>query len=162
MNQVPSRDQRRRIVVGVDGSPSALKALRWAIAQAQRTGASVDVVASWLDPVASAYSSFGFSPVFPDDEDWAGLTDKYLQAAVAEAVDGRRSRVQIVTRVVRGHPAQVLLDAAEGAQLLVVGSRGHGTLAGLLLGSVSQHCVQHAPCPVVVVPADPVVEPVPA
>jgi nucleotide-binding universal stress UspA family protein len=64
----------------------------------------------------------------------------------------------IVTRVVQGHPAQVLLDAARGADLLVVGSRGHGTLAGMLLGSVSQHCVQHSPCPVVVVPADHPVE----
>jgi nucleotide-binding universal stress UspA family protein len=54
--------------------------------------------------------------------------------------------------VVEGHPAQVPLRAAGGAQLLVVGSRGHGTFAGIMLGSVSQHCVQHAPCPVVVVP----------
>jgi nucleotide-binding universal stress UspA family protein len=51
-----------------------------------------------------------------------------------------------------GHQAQVLADAAVGGQLLVVGSRGHGTLPGMLLASVSQHCVQHAPCPVVVVP----------
>jgi nucleotide-binding universal stress UspA family protein len=56
--------------------------------------------------------------------------------------------------IVQGPPAQVLLDAAAGAQMLVVGSRGHGTLAGMLLGSVSQHCVQHAPCPVVVIPPD--------
>jgi nucleotide-binding universal stress UspA family protein len=55
--------------------------------------------------------------------------------------------------VAPGHPAKVLLDAANGAELLVVGSRGHGTFAGILLGSVSQHCVQHAPCPVVVVPS---------
>jgi len=62
---------------------------------------------------------------------------------------------QVLPRVVQGHPAQVLLEAARGAQMLVVGSRGHGTLAGMLLGSVSQHCVQHAPCPVLVVPAVP-------
>ncbi|MEV0561406.1 universal stress protein [Dactylosporangium sp. NPDC049742] len=55
--------------------------------------------------------------------------------------------------MVQGHPAKVLLDAANGAELLVVGSRGHGTFTGILLGSVSQHCVQHAPCPVVVVPS---------
>jgi hypothetical protein len=63
-----------------------------------------------------------------------------------------RAPVQILTRVLHGHPAHVLLDAASGAQLLVVGSRGHGAFAGMLLGSVSQHCVQHASCPVVVVP----------
>ncbi|MFI9100990.1 universal stress protein [Streptomyces fildesensis] len=60
--------------------------------------------------------------------------------------------VEVPARVVEGHPAEVLLAAAAGAQLLTVGTRGHGTFAGILLGSVSQHCVQHAPCPVVVVP----------
>jgi hypothetical protein len=65
--------------------------------------------------------------------------------------DGHQ-RVEVSTRVLRGHPAQVRLEAATGADLLVLGSRGHGTFAGMLLGSVSQHCVQHAPCPVLVVP----------
>jgi nucleotide-binding universal stress UspA family protein len=138
--------------VGVDGSPCSTKALRWAIVQAQLTGARVEAVAAWQDPVASGYYSYGFSPVVIDDEDWASVTGKYLQEAVAGTVDDLHPRVQVVTRVVQGHPAQVLLDAAAGAQLLVVGTRGHGTLAGLLLGSVSQHCVQHAPCPVVVIP----------
>jgi nucleotide-binding universal stress UspA family protein len=62
--------------------------------------------------------------------------------------------VAIRATVVRGHPAQVLLETATGAYILVVGSRGHGTFAGMLLGSVSQHCVQHAGCPVLVVPQD--------
>jgi nucleotide-binding universal stress UspA family protein len=60
--------------------------------------------------------------------------------------------VTVLPGVVQGHAAQVLPEAATGAQMLVVGSRGHGTFAGIMLGSVSQHCVQHAPCPVVVVP----------
>ena len=140
--------------MGVDGSPCSVKALRWAIVQAQLMGAGVEAVASWQDPVASGYYSYGFSPVFTDDQDWAALTGMCLQESVAGAVDDLHPDVQVVTRVVQGHPAQVLLDAAAGAQLLVVGSRGHGTLAGMLLGSVSQHCVQHAPCPVVVVPPD--------
>jgi len=140
--------------VGVDGSPCSVKALRWAIIQAQLMGAKVEAVASWQDPVASGYYSYGYSPVFIDDEDWAAITGKYLQEAVAGAVDDLHPDVQVVTRVMQGHPAQVLLDAAVGAQLLVVGTRGHGTLAGMLLGSVSRHCVQHAPCPVVVVPPD--------
>jgi len=144
----------RRVVVGVDGSPCSVKALRWAIVQAQRTGAGVEAVASWQDPVVSGYFSYGFAPVFTDDQDWAALTGKYLQESVAGAVDELHPDRQVVARVVQGHPAQVLLDAAVGAQLLVVGSRGHGTLAGMLLGSVSQHCVQHAPCPVVVIPPD--------
>ncbi len=144
-----------RIVVGVDGSPCSDKALRWAIMQAQLTGAGVEALASWQDPVASGYYSFGFSPVFTGDEDWAALTETYVQESLTRAVDALHPDARIVTRVVQGHPAQVLLEAAVGAELLVVGSRGHGTLAGILLGSVSQHCVQHAPCPVVVVPADP-------
>jgi nucleotide-binding universal stress UspA family protein len=144
----------RRIVVGVDGSPGSDRALRWAITQAQLTDASVEAVASWQDPVASGAYSFGFAPVLAEDEDWVTLTEKYLQESVARAVDELHSRVRIVTRVVQGHPAQALLNAATGAELLVVGSRGHGKLAGMLLGSVSQHCVQHAPCPVVVVPTD--------
>jgi nucleotide-binding universal stress UspA family protein len=60
--------------------------------------------------------------------------------------------VEVRTRVIHGRPASVLLETAIGADMLVLGSRGHGTFAGMLLGSVSQHCVQHAPCPVLVVP----------
>jgi nucleotide-binding universal stress UspA family protein len=60
--------------------------------------------------------------------------------------------VEVAIRVVEGHPVHVLMDAARKAQILVLGSRGHGTFTGILLGSVSQHCVQHAPCPVVVIP----------
>jgi nucleotide-binding universal stress UspA family protein len=142
-----------RIVVGVDGSPCSEKALRWAITQARATGAGIEAVATWQDPMSSDFS-FGITPVFYDNDDWAAITEKGLQESVARALDGQGSPVEIVTRVVQGHPAQVLLDAAVGARMLVVGSRGHGTLAGMLLGSVSQHCVQHAPCPVVVVPAD--------
>jgi len=140
--------------VGVDGSPCSEKALRWAIVQAQLIGARVEAVATWQDPVASGYYSFGFSPVVTADEDWASLTAKCLQESVSRAMDDLHPHVDVETQVVQGHPAQALLDEAAGAELLVVGSRGHGTLAGVLLGSVSQHCVQHAPCPVVVVPAD--------
>jgi nucleotide-binding universal stress UspA family protein len=75
-----------------------------------------------------------------------------LNDSLAEvSAEGGQSAV-VIPRVMRGHPTQTLLDAAADADLLVVGSRGHSTFAGLLLGSVSQHCVQHAPCPVVVVP----------
>jgi nucleotide-binding universal stress UspA family protein len=141
----------RRIVVGVDGSSCSEAALRWAIAQAQLVGVGVEAIAAWQDPVNAGYS-LGFMPALDGDVDWATLTEKVLRESVARVVDQGHPGSEIVTRVVQGHPAQVLLDAAASAQLLVVGSRGHGTLAGMLLGSVSQHCVQHAPCPVVVVP----------
>jgi nucleotide-binding universal stress UspA family protein len=145
-------DQRSpKIIVGVDGSDGSKTALRWAIAQAQVTGATVEAVAAWQDPVIYG-PSYGFVPMpYPDGGSVQAITEKVLADTVAE-IAGTDSQAQIHTRVMHGHPAQVLMDAAGGAQMLVVGSRGHGTFAGILLGSVSQHCVQHAPCPVTVIP----------
>jgi nucleotide-binding universal stress UspA family protein len=122
----------RRIVVGVDGSPSSLDALRWAVEQARTRDATVDAVACWQYPVAT-----GWTVPIAADEDLAAITRKVLDDSIAAATDP-------------GRPVG-LLEAARGAELLVVGSRGHGGFAGALLGSVGQHCVQHAPCPVVVV-----------
>lgn len=133
------------IVVGVDGSPSAKAALRWALAQAKLTGARVRAVAAWEFP-----ASYGWGPAFPY-VDLATVTGKALSESVAEALGFEQPRVEVLESVVPGHPAQVLIDASAHAGLLVVGSRGHGAFAGTLLGSVSQHCVQHAHCPVVVV-----------
>ncbi|WP_446210383.1 universal stress protein [Micromonospora sp. IBSANI012] len=148
MNQVAEHD--RRIVVGVDGSPGSRTALRWAMTQAELTDARVEAVSAWQDPAVYGFA-YGWSPAVFEDVSIAAVTEKVLAETVAdEAAKG--STVQILTRVLHGHPAQVLLDAAGGAQLLVVGSRGHGAFAGILLGSVGQHCVQHASCPVVVVP----------
>ena len=80
-----------------------------------------------------------------------------LEAAIAEVVEGGndgtvRPGVRITLQVIEGHAAKVLLDVVTDSDLLVVGSRGHGEFAGALLGSISQHVVSHAPCPVVVVP----------
>jgi nucleotide-binding universal stress UspA family protein len=121
------------------------------MAQALLTGATVEAVAAWQDPVMYGYS-YGWVPTqLPDGVSLQAITEKILAETVAD-VAGTDSQTQIRTHVVQGHPAQVLMDAAAGAQMLVVGSRGHGTFAGILLGSVSQHCVQHAPCPVTVIP----------
>ncbi|TDT97361.1 nucleotide-binding universal stress UspA family protein [Streptomyces sp. 846.5] len=134
----------RRIVVGVDGSPSSVQALLWAVRQADRTGAVVDAVICWLHPTV-----YGRAPMSVDRE--LGLAaGKVLAQVVAEAV-GDRPPVEIRESAVLGNAAEVLLERSRGAELLVVGSRGHGGFAGALLGSVSQHCVQHASCPVVVV-----------
>lgn len=138
------------IIVGVDGSECSKTALRWAIAQAALTGALVEAVAAWQDPVMSGYS-YGWVPMQFEGDSFQAITEKTLAETVAE-IAGTDGQTQIRTRVMQGHPAQVLMDAAAGAQMLVVGSRGHGTFAGILLGSVSQHCVQHAPCPVTVIP----------
>jgi nucleotide-binding universal stress UspA family protein len=136
-----------RIVVGVDGSPASLDALRWAVRQAELTGASVEAVTSWSYP-----TSYGF-PVIAN-VDWEQGARTVLDQAIAAAVD--ESGPPVRRRVVEGHPARALADVAAGADLLVVGSRGHGGFTGLLLGSVSEYVVTHAPCPVVVVrhPAD--------
>jgi len=131
-----------RIIVGVDGSPSSEQALRWAAEQARRTGQEVHAVVAWEYP-----PSYGGAPI--GDIDWAGDRREALQKAVANTLDGTDAQ-RVVQQVVHGHPARALLDAAEGADLLVVGCHGYGGFAGMLLGSVSQHVVAHAPCPVLV------------
>ncbi len=138
-----------RIVVGVDGSPSSMTALRWAVRQAELTGATVDAVLSWQYPVN--YGTYGWAPVSTEgDGDFGEIGEKTLTEAINKTVDpGCDVRVRPVVR--QGNSAQVLLDAARDADLLVVGSRGHGGFTGALLGSVSMHCVHHAHCPVVVV-----------
>jgi nucleotide-binding universal stress UspA family protein len=140
---------RPRIVVGVDGSPSARQALRWAVRQAELTGGTVDAVIAWQYP--AAIGGFGFAPsAMIDGADYAEISAKTLADDVASTVSPDSS-VSIRQLVVADNAARALLDAADGADLLVVGSRGHGGFAGALLGSVSQHCVHHAPCPVIVI-----------
>lgn len=133
------------ILVGVDGSSSSAAALRWAAGQARRTGARVQAVAAWEYP--TYYAMAGAFPY----EDLAVSTGKMLDEAVHAVVGDTAPDVEILAGVVPGNPAQVLIDASAHAALLVVGSRGHGAFAGTLLGSVSQRCVHHAHCPVVVV-----------
>lgn len=138
-----------RIVVGVDGSPSSLEALAWAGAQAALTGAALEAVASWEYPVGHGLAPTGFewAPVV-DTGEVEQHTREALEAWVVQVL-GPDAAVRRL--VLEGHPAPVLLERAAGADLLVVGSRGHGGFAGMVLGSVSQHVVAHAGCPVVVV-----------
>jgi nucleotide-binding universal stress UspA family protein len=139
----------QRIVVGVDGSPSARAALKWAVRQAALTGSTLEAVIAWHYP--SMYGGFGMAPVSAVDVvNFDEIAAKTLTEEIAEAVDPANS-VQVTAKVAEGNPAQVLLDAAEGADLLVVGSRGRGGFTGALLGSVSQHCANHASCPVVII-----------
>jgi nucleotide-binding universal stress UspA family protein len=138
-----------RIVVGVDGSASSKAALRWAVAQAERTDATVQVVVAWHYP--AMIGGYGFAPVsVMEAANFDEIASKTAAETIAEVVDPV-SPVRVETWVREGNPAEVLIEAAEGADLLVVGSRGHGGFTGALLGSVSQHCVQHAPCPIVIV-----------
>ena len=138
-----------RIVAGVDGSPSSISALRWAIGQAELTGAAVDAVIAWHYPVATG--GYGFAPTgMATSFDFKENAGKVLAEAISAAC-GPGSLVLVRPRAVEGDPARVLLDASDGADLLVVGSRGHGGFTEALLGSVGQQCVHHARCPVVVV-----------
>ena len=133
-----------KIVVGVDGSACSEQALRWALRQAWLTHAALYAVIAWSLP-----SFYGYVAV-TDSIDWAGDARLALEQAVKNTMEPGTA-VPLYEQVVQGHPAQVLLDTAHDAELLVVGSRGHGGFTGMLLGSVSQHLVCHARCPVVVV-----------
>jgi nucleotide-binding universal stress UspA family protein len=138
-----------RIVVGVDGSAPSRAALRWAVGQARITGGTVDAVIVWQLPMM--LMNHGWAPIYLEEEaDFADDARKRIDAVIGEEVAPADGHL-VTTQVVHGHPAQVLLDLSDCADLLVVGNRGHGGFAGALLGSVSQHCVHHARCPVLIV-----------
>jgi nucleotide-binding universal stress UspA family protein len=138
------RPDRPRIVVGVDGFESSEDALRWAIHQAKLTGSAVEAVTAWQVPAGAGWVPTSDMPDYQDD----------ARLILTEAITGMCAvdpDVEVLPRVVEGRAGPVLVDAAEGAELLVVGCRGHGGLAEALLGSVGQFCVRHAPCPVVII-----------
>ena len=139
----------QRIVVGVDGSQSSKAALAWAIGQAELTDATLEAVMAWEYPIS--FAGVGYAPIGSAmDTDFAENAEQVLDGAISETVDPA-SKIKVSATTREGNPARILLEAAEGADLLVVGSRGHGGFTEALLGSVSQHCVHHAQCPVVIV-----------
>ncbi|MDQ2884228.1 MAG: universal stress protein [Actinomycetota bacterium] len=135
-----------RIVVGVDGSPGSLAALRWAVREASSRGVALHAVTAWESPVESTFGDMrtvgDFHPV--------SAAEEIMVTALADAGVSVQDQT-VTTGAVEGHPAEVLLEAAEDSELLVVGSRGHGKILGALLGSVSQYVAAHAACPVVVI-----------
>jgi len=133
-----------RIVVGTDGSTSSILALEWAARQAEHIHATLEIVAAWEWP-----TNFGWS-FFPEGYDPAGDLHKMLGPIVA-SLQSAHPDVAMSSKIVEGHPAPVLIEESKGAELLVVGSRGHGEFVGMLIGSTSEHCVAHAACPVVVI-----------
>ncbi|MFF9850633.1 universal stress protein [Streptomyces litmocidini] len=140
--------QDRRVVVGIDGSPASYEALRWAVRHARLTGVAVDAVAAYELPGVAGWSAPPVDTGFDGTQAQRALADE-IQTVLVGADD-----VRLREHVVRGNPAEALTKAASGAELLVVGSRGRGGFAGLLLGSVGQQCALHAPCPVVIVRPD--------
>ncbi len=148
MTAPQDQNEPGRIVVGIDGSDASPHALRWAVALARATGARVEAVFVW-----TTYPSRGW--IGGSAAQAAGVWDPQMEAekALVTAVDqefgaDRPTSLDLVVR--EGTPAQVLIEAGKGAQMLIVGSRGHGGFVGLLLGSVSTACAEHASCPVLV------------
>jgi nucleotide-binding universal stress UspA family protein len=138
------REREHRIVVGIDGSASSKAALSWAVRQARLTSATVEAVIAWEFPTTYGY------PAPTLNVDFEKIAAQVLADTIAE-VAGPDAPVTIKSTVVEGNAARALLDASAGAELLVIGSRGHGGFVEALLGSVGQHCVHHATCPVVVI-----------
>jgi nucleotide-binding universal stress UspA family protein len=135
-----------RIVVGVDGSETARRALEWAVDEARERNAVVEAIHAWHQPFVSGYAYMGEIPL----GDYAAEAQETLDTAIA-SVD--TTGVTVEGRTVCGGASQVLVEESKGASLLVVGSRGRGGFGGLLLGSVSQQAAHHAPCPIVIIPA---------
>jgi nucleotide-binding universal stress UspA family protein len=130
-----------RVIVGVDGSEASRRALRWAADYAVAVGSRIEAIAVWEMPATYGWISSA------RDETPTEAALKGLESVVGDVV-GATPHVELT--VARGHAAFVLVEASKRADLLVLGSRGMGGFKGMLLGSVSHYCVQHADCPVVV------------
>jgi nucleotide-binding universal stress UspA family protein len=130
------------IVVGVDGSPPSIAALRYAGRLAKALGCAIEAVAAWQYHLAvGTFTPLDWTP----EEDTRAL----LEQAVREAFGGD-APAGLRRTVRQGHAASILADASAGAEMLIVGSRGHGGFAGMLLGSVSSSVSAHARCPVLI------------
>ncbi|WP_341720972.1 universal stress protein [Micromonospora sp. FIMYZ51] len=134
------------IVVGVDGSDGGRRALRWAAREAAERNGAVQAVTAWrwdgLD---------GGAMVAPNPVEEKERAEALLAREIA-AITGDGSAIPVAAEVLEGRPAEVLTAAARKADLLVLGSHGHGRLRHTVLGSVSEECVRKATCPVVVIP----------
>ena len=140
------------IVVGVDFSEGAKAALRFGLAEAKLRDAALRVVHAWRFYDIGMSGIDGFYPIVGRDlSDVRREAEAALEATLAEIVSDEHE-VEVIPAVVEGAAGAVLVAESQDAELLVVGSRGHGGFAGLLLGSVSQQCAHHAACPVVIIP----------
>lgn len=135
-----------RIVVGVNGSPDSMRALQWAADYAAMSGVALEIVATW-----KYTTNYGWSAVPTDFDPVADITEN-LGPSI-ELVRAAHPTIAMTLTVIEGEPAQRLVEYSKGADLLVVGTRGHREFTGMLVGSVSQNCLTHAHCPVVVVRA---------
>ena len=150
------------VVVGADGSPAARTAIEYALQDAARRGVRLRVVAAAQLPQYWA-GGYGMSPVPAPLE----IAEEMRSIARQQVEEIRSARpefgaVRVTVEGATGAPGPILVEAAQGADLLVLGHRGRGAVRSALLGSVGLHCVLHATCPVTIVPQANVAEPVPA
>ena len=138
----------KTIVVGVDGSKPSRTALAWAAAEAADHGSDLVVVNVWEHTLMPPAGSVSVSEHYVPDPSQRTADD--LVQVIKEEL-GEEPSVRVQPRVKQGSPAKVLIEESANADLLVVGKRGHGGFAGLVLGSVSQHVAAYAKCPVTVV-----------
>lgn len=134
----------------MDASEGSVRALSWAAEEAKIRNARLHIVLAWEPPVRVT----GGVWATPDAEELAAYSRRALERldALVDGLSEELANLEIERSAIRGAAASVLLEAARGATQLVVGSRGHGSFLGLLLGSVSRECAHHASCPVVIVP----------
>jgi len=148
MTQQTNTDEARErgpIVVGIDGSECSREALAWAAEQARLTGLRLVAVTTWEWP-----NTYGYPVAWSENVSFEDDARLILEESVEKTL-GPDAKDTVTLVVVHGHPAPTLLKESEEASLLVVGSRGHGEFAGMVLGSVSEFLATHAHCPVVIV-----------
>jgi len=133
-----------RIVIGIDGSEASMDALAWAGRQAHLTHSTLEMIMTWDWP-----TTYGWAMYFPEGYNPSEGMPEILSKA-ADELRNDYPDIDITSRVVQGHAAPLLVEASNGADLLVVGSRGHGEFVGMLIGSVSEFCSANAHCPVLI------------
>lgn len=145
MSDATEKRSDQPIIVGIDGSDCSKTALEWAAGYARLSGTPLTVMAVWHYP-----TNFGWSPPMPDN--WDPETDaRTLLDREVDEVLGPDPGIEVTRAVAEGDPSRVITELSKTASLVVVGSRGRGQVAGVLLGSVSEFLTAHARCPVVVV-----------
>jgi nucleotide-binding universal stress UspA family protein len=144
-----SAEERSTIVVGNDGSRSSAEAFEFALELAEKLGADLVAIRAWTVDTAPRGALVDHGYVSSFDEVSQKVRDKLEESTRQSAA--RHPAVRVSYRGVLGHPAAVLMEASAASLMLVIGSRGRGGFSSLLLGSVSEQCVRHATCPVLVV-----------
>jgi nucleotide-binding universal stress UspA family protein len=137
------------IVVGVDGSEGGRKAVRWAVAEAHRSGGAVEAVTAWYWQGGLDGAMLAVTNPREQAQHAERISAREVEAVIAEFGSG----IPIAREVVEGIPVRVLIEASRHARTLVLGSHGHGRLHHAVLGSVSDECARQARCPVVIIPA---------